>query len=1037
MKKLIPILLVVLHLIPGTAFGQKVIRGVVKDAGGALPGVSVQEKDVQGNGVTTNERGEFQLTLRGTTSTIVISSVGYIKQEVNVSGRSIISVTLKEDAKGLDEVMVVAYGTTKKITNTGAVSVISASDIRATPTPNIQNTLAGRAPGFISQQRSGQPGKTGSDFYIRGVNSLAAESQKPLIMVDDVEYTYDQVAQLDANEIESFSILKDASTTAVFGIKGANGVLLITTRRGKTGKPMVNFNTESGLQTPVNTPSFLDAYTVASLRNEAYRNDGITPEFTDADLEHWRNKDDPYGHPDVDWYNAVFKKYGYQVRNNVDISGGSEKVKYFVSAGQVYQDGLLRDFSKGTYESPKNNYDYQRFTFRSNLDMKATKTLSLRLDMSGRVGTITEPHVPSGYNAPLGNVYSFQRLPPYAQPLLNPDGSYPWAKRSRDIYYETSLIGRLALLGYDKTYRNEFNILFSADQKLDFITKGLSATARVSYSGDLSYDRSLYRNNIPAYYYNPEDGSYTLHSNGLYRLEPLTLSSSGNNTISKRTVNTLAKLNYSRSFGNHNVTGLILYNVNKTTLGAYNTNANAGLTSQVLDFAPVTFQGITFRAQYNYKERYLVDFSGANNGTSQFVGNKTKGFFPAVSVGWNVAEEPFIKDRFKFLDMFKIRGSWGLTGSDVTKGNTYKTEQVYAVSPVAYNYNFGETSNTFTSIQEGTLGNYDISWEKSKKSNIGVDAQLFKNKLNFTIDYFYDYRYDQLWIKQDVLNILGVGLPYTNSAITENRGFDGQIGHRNTIGNFSYSTSFTFTRARNKIIYQGEAAPRYEYLAKTGRPIGQAFGYNVLGFFQTWDEVNSYPHLANVQPGDLKYEDVNGDGVIDGQDWRAIGKPNLPQTVVGANFTFGYKGFSLGVLFQGSFDYSYRIAEQSVVPFWGNLQTPALGRWTPETAATATYPRLTTVLAGPSNPSSTNISNFWFVDAYYIRLKSVELGYSIPKKWLSRVKINTARLYLSGYDVHTWANFDLYAQDPEIASNASGGTYPVQRVYNLGLQIGF
>lgn len=1034
MKKLIPILLVVLYLIPSTAFAQKVIRGVVRDNSGPLPGVSVQEKGMNGNGVTTNERGEFQIALRGTSNTLIISSVGYVKQEINVDGRSTVNITLKEDAKGLDEVMVVAYGTTKKITNTGAVSTVSAADIRATPTPNIQNTLAGRAPGFISQQRTGQPGKTGSDFYIRGVNSLNAESQKPLIIVDDVEYTYDQVAQLDANEIESFSILKDASTTAVFGIKGANGVLVITTRRGRIGKPMVNFNTESGLQTPVNTPSFLDAYTVASLRNEALRNDGLATEFTDKDLEHWRNKDDPYGHPDVDWYNTIFKKFAYQVRNNVDISGGSEKIKYFVSAGHFYQNGMVKDFSTGTYEAPRNNYDYQRYTFRSNIDMQATKTLSLRLDMTGRIGTITEPHVPSGYNAPLGNVYSYQRLPPYAEPIMNPDGSYPWAKRSRDIYYETSLIGRLALLGYDKTFRNEFNILLNADQKLDFVTQGLTLSGRVAYSGDLSYDRSLYRNNIPAYYYNPEDGTYTQHSNGLYRLEPLTLSNSGENTISRKTVNALAKLNYSRSFGSHNINGLLLYNINSATLGKWNTDAQAGPTKQVLEFAPITFQGITFRAQYNYKERYLIDFSGAYNGTNQFVGTKRKGFFPAVSAGWNIAEEPFIKDRFKFLDMFKLRGSWGMTGSDITRGNTTKVEQIYATGPT---YNFGETSNTFNSVQEGTLGNYDISWEKSKKTNIGIDAQLFKNKLSFNVDYFYDYRYDQLFVKNDVLKIIGVDLPVTNSAITENSGFDGQVTHRNTIGNINYSVAFTFSRARNKVVYQGEAAPRYAYLAKTGRPIGQAFGFNALGFFQTWDEVNSYPRLANAQPGDLKYEDMNNDGVIDQQDFRAIGKPNLPQTVLGTNFTFGYKGFSVGILLQGSFDYSYRIAEQSIVPFWGNLQTPALGRWTPETAATATYPRLTSVLAGPSNPSSTNLSSFWLLDAYYIRLKSVELGYSLPKKLLSRVKINSARLYLSGYDMYTWANFDLYAQDPEIASNASGGTYPVQRVYNLGLQIGF
>ncbi|MEJ5993761.1 TonB-dependent receptor [Pedobacter sp. Du54] len=1024
MKKLIQLILLTCCLIPSIAFAQTIIRGTVKDNMGPLPGVGVQEKDVKGNGSTTNEKGEFQLTLRGTSNTLILTSIGFITQEVNVAGKTNIIVTLKEDLKGLDQVVIVGFGTTKKITNTGAISTISAADIRSTPTPNIQNTLAGRAPGFISQQRSGQPGKTGAEFYIRGVNSLSAESQKPLIIVDDVEYTYDQVAQIDANEIESFTILKDASTTSVYGIKGANGVLVITTRRGKIGKPQVNFNTESGLQSAVHEPNFLNAYQVATLRNEALKNDGLAPDFTEADLEHWRTGDDPYGHPDVDWYHTIFRKHAYQLRNNVDISGGSEKIKYFVSAGQFYQTGSLNNFSTGGYEAPNNNYAYQRYTFRSNLDMQATKDLKLRLDVTGRIGNTTEPHIAT---SPLSTVYSFQRLPPYAEPISNPDGSYPWAFRSRNTFYETSLIGRLALQGYDKTYRNEFNILFGADHRLDFITKGLSISGRIAYAGDITYDRSLSRNNIPAFYYNPVTNTYTIHSNGLYRLEPLTLSSTAANSISNKTINSLAKIDFDRTFGSHHTYGFVLYNLNKAII------ANAPSSSSPFqEYAPVSSQGYTFKAGYDYKQRYLIDFSGAYNGTSQFVGKKTKGFFPAVSAGWNIAEEPFIKDNFKFIDLLKLRGSWGMTGSDVTRGNTYKTEQVYTSST---GYNFGETSNSFTGIAEGSLGNLDITWEKSRKTDIGIDAQLFSGKLSLTADYFNDYRYDQLFVKDDVLKIIGVTLPTTNTAITRNKGYDGQISYRNKIGSFNYNGGFTFSVAKNKILFQGEATPRYPYLAKTGLPIGQGFGYNVLGFFQNQAEVDSYPHLANVKPGDLKYEDINGDGAIDQQDYRAIGKPNLPQTVLGATAGFEFKGFSLSVLFQGSFDYSYRIAVAGVIPFQGNLQESALGRWTPDNPVNATFPRLSSDLAGPSSPS--NLSNFWLIDAKYVRLKSVDLGYRIPKKWLNGLKIASARVYLSGYDLYTWSNFSLYSQDPEIASLGSAGTYPVQKVYNLGLQVGF
>ena len=1026
MKRFLQAIVCIVCLLPVAVYAQTVVRGTVTGTDGPLQGASVQEKDAPASGVITDASGAFTLTLKGAAKTLLITAVGYQDKEVNVVGLDNIVIEMLQNTKGLDEVIVVGYGPTKKITNTGAVTAVSANDVRKLPTPNIQNTLIGRAPGFISQQRTGQPGKSGAEFFIRGVNSLSGESQKPLIIVDDVEYTYDQVSQLDVNEIESISILKDASTTAVYGIKGANGVLVITTRRGKTGKPVINFNTEHGLQTPTTVPKFLDAFTVASLRNEAMRNDGITPlDFTDADLEHWRLKNDPYGHADVDWYNTIFKKYAYQTRNNIDISGGSERVKYFISGGYTFQDGLLRNFRKSTDDAPKNNYSYQRYNFRSNLDMQATKSLKLRLDVSGRIGTLTEPHIAT---SPLATIYSFQRLPPYAQPIINPDGSYPWAFRSRNIYYETSLIGRLALQGYDKTFRNELNILFNADQRLDFIMKGLSISGRIAYAGDISYDRGLYRNNIPAFYYNPTDGSYTIHNNGLYRLEPLTLSTTGQNTISRKTVNSLGRLNYTKVFAKHTLRAMVLYNLNNATLGNYNSDVSA-----VQEYAPVTTQGVTFRTEYNYAQRYLLEVNGAYNGTSQFVGRKTKGFFPAVSAGWNISEEKFFKGRMKFIDMLKLRGSWGITGSDITAGNVYKTEQFYKVGPA---YNFGETSNGFSSIEEGPFGNINITWEKSRKTNVGIDAQLFDNKLSFTIDYFYDYRYDQLYTKNDVLKIIGIDLPVTNSAITQNKGFDGQIGYHNRKEKFSYGTIFTFSHAKNKVIYQGEAAPRYEYLAKTGRPIGQGFGYHVLGLFQTQAEVDSYPHLANAQPGDLKYQDVNEDGVIDQQDYRPIGKPNLPQTVLGSSISLGYGSLSLNVLFQGSFNYSYRIATAQVIPFQANLQEITLGRWTPETAATATFPRLSSNLAGPSSPS--NVSDFWMVNnAKYVRLKSVELGFQLPKNWVSRLHISTARLYVSGYDLFTWANFKLYTQDPEIQSGGSGAIYPVQKIYNAGLQIGF
>lgn len=1024
MKKILQYLLLSFGFIPCLVFAQTTIRGTVRDTSQTLPGVSVFEKGIITNGTISNEYGQFQLNLKGKSNTLILRSIGYETQEINVYGKASINVVLKQDVTSLDEVVVVGYGTKTKITNTGAVSSISATEIRTIPSPNVQNTLAGRVPGFISQQRSGQPGQSGSDFFIRGVNSLNGNGQSPLIIVDDVEYRSDQVSQLDVNEIESFTILKDASTTAIYGIKGANGVLVITTKRGKLGKPRINFTTESGIQTPFKKYSFLNAFQVAILRNEASRNDGIAEDFTDADLEHWRAGDDQYGHPDVDWYNVIFKNKAYQTRNNIDISGGSDRVKYFVSGGYTYQNGMLNNFSKDAGQ-PDNNYSYNRYNFRSNLDLQASKDLNLRLDVTGRIGIATEPHLDFD---PLSEIHSYQRLPPYAEPLLNPDGSYPWAKRSRSTYWKPSLIGRLALQGYDRTYRNELNILIGGTQKLNFITQGLSFKGRVSFSGDSRYGRSLSRgyDDIPAYYYDPNAQTYEQHSNGLYTLQPYSLSSGGNS--SNRNINTLAILDYDHTFGSHHFYGLALYNRTQYI-------ETAIVSSSTLELAPVNFRGYTFRLGYDFKRRYLLEFDGAYNGTTSFGQSHRNGWFPALSVGWNIANEPFFKKYFKFVDLLKLRGSYGLVGSDVVPDNKYYYEQIYAVSSSTSNYSFGESHNTATGVQEGTLANYNITWEKSRKTDIGIDVLLFSQKLSLTIDYFYDLRFDQLVNRKSILDIIGIGLPLVNLGRTENKGWDGQIRYNGGNDKFNYSVGFTFSVAKNKILYIDEPNVRYPWLALTGRPIGQSTGYNVLGFFQNQEEINNYAHLLDVKPGDLKYEDKNKDGVIDQLDMVPIGKPNLPQTVLGTTLSIGYKGFSINVLVQGSFDYSFRVANQSIIPFQSNLQDIHLNRWTPETAATATYPRLSTILAGPSSPSTS--SNFWLIDAKYVRLKSVDIGFTFPKKWTNAVNINNARIYLSGYDLFTWSNFSIYQQDPEIKSNGSGGVYPVQKIFNMGVQIGF
>ncbi|MDQ3681633.1 MAG: TonB-dependent receptor, partial [Bacteroidota bacterium] len=1009
MKKILPLFTLFTGFVAIVEGQQtRVIRGIVKDAEGPLVSASVYEKDEVTNGAVTSANGAFQLSLKGSNNTLVVNFVGYLSQEVNVAGKSNITITLLPDAKGLEQVIVVGYGTQKKITNTGAVSSISGKSISDIPTSNIQNTLAGRLPGFFSQQRSGAPGRDAADFFIRGVTSLNSSGNQPLIIVDDIEYTYNQVAQLDANEIETISILKDASTTAVYGIKGANGVLVITTKRGKVGKPVVTFTSEVGSTSLVNRPRFLNAYETATLRNEALINDGLAPQFKEKDLELFKTGEDPYLHPNVNWVDELLKKSSLETRNNLDIRGGTETVKYFISIGQIWQNGLVKDFTTKRTDF-NNNYYFQRYNFRSNLDIKASKTLALRVDLTGRFGERNAPYAPS----PLGNtnpvmeeLYSFQILPPYAYPLINPDGSYPYSPsytqegdNGRSRYGKSSIIGRLAQMGYDRNYTNDLNIVVGGTQQLGMLTKGLSAKVTVAFASALSNNRNLRRNggDVPSFYYNPQTGVYKLNpAYQNYRLERMVLTYTIANPTT-RTINVQSMLNYDRTFKGHRIYGLALYNTTSTTDRA-SSPANI----------PNNFQGITLRAGYDYKSRYLLEFVVSRNGSDRFVGKQRFGVFPAISGGWNIAEEKFFKKSFPFIDLFKLRGSYGIVGSDVVTGGQYLYDQVWNRSATSgsntYLYNFGETPNAYTGIREGALGNPDVTWEKERKTDIGTDITMFKGKLNLTLDYFRNFRYDQLLFRQSVSSVIGIGLPRTNLGEVSNKGWDGQLSYRGKIKKLSYTVGVNFSFAKNTIVNTDEPRPAYPWLALTGRSIGQSVGFTWIGFYKdSADVAKSATPPSGAVPGDLKYKDLNGDGVLDEFDQGFIGHPNLPTKIAGLTLGVSYKNFDINLLLQGSFQYSFRIIAEGIEPFVSNLQPIHLERWTPATASTARFHRLTTSTAG-INSARSFPSDFWLIDASYVRLKSVDIGYHLPEKWMRHLKINNMRVFASGYNLITWNN---------------------------------
>jgi len=1026
MKRLIILIICIQYVV--LAFAQQIqLKGKVTSTDGEeLIGVTVEVVGTT-RGTTTNANGEYQLNVNAGEH-LLFSYLGFKKTTVTVGNQSVLNVTMEPEQNSLDEVVVVGYGKTKRLTMTGAVSGIQASEIRTIPTSSVQNALSGKLPGFFTQQRSGQPGRDASDFFIRGVSSLNSAGNQPLIMVDDMEWSYDQLAQININEIESISILKDASTTAVYGIKGANGVLVVKTRRGLEGKTQINLRLETGIQMPVRTPSFLDSYNTATLVNEAYQNDGLQLPFTDNDLNLFQDGSDPYGHPNVNWYNEIFKKMASQQNANLDISGGSKKLKYFITGGMFSQGGLVKDFSD-PLSQVNTNYDYKRFNYRSNLDFDVTKTTNFRLDMTTRFMNINEPN---SLNA-VGEIYNFSNMHPYSAPVMNPNGTFAYI-------YDTSnklptLNARLANEGYRRTRRFDSNILFEANQKLDFIFKGLSAKLRVAYSSIDQNHRQALRGQYPTYHYDSNTDTYTINPNLQYAYGTYVIN--GDQDKSIWNMNLQGFLNYENTFHkDHNLKVMLLYNRQTQT-----TDKDGLIGAQV----PSNFEGYSGAFHYDFKNKYLVDLNMAYNGTDRFKTNNRYGFFPAFGVGYSISEEDFFKNHTNNVQLLKLRASYGLVGSDIAPGNRYLYKHVYVQND---NYTFGEGDNSpYPTYTEDALGNDNVTWEKAWKFDVGLDANFF-NKWSLTIDYFHDYRFDQLVARQDIPQILGVNVSPTNVARTINQGFDGQIGFQTKIDRVFFNTNFVFSYAKNKILYMGEAQQRYPWLAQTGYPIDQPFGYHFIGYY-TPDEVAKIqanapdkPAVPNtdipVQAGDLKYADLNGDGIIDDFDKNAIGRPNLPSTTVGWTLGAQYKNFSISLLFQGSFDYSFSVVGTGIESFKSQFQPVHLERWNLERYEAGdpiNFPRLTTNPA-TVNSASSYMSDFWLINAWYIRLKTVDIAYQIPSRILP-AKIGSARLYINAYNLNTFTNYSKYQQDPEIQTNTAGDAYMNQKVINLGLQLTF
>ncbi|MES2775626.1 MAG: TonB-dependent receptor [Bacteroidota bacterium] len=1002
------------------------VKGRVADADNKpLAGVSVALAD-ESKGTSTGTDGQFVLKIPAN-SVLRFSYVGYEIKDVTVKVTGSILVTLNLLNVPLNDVVVIGYGTQQKTSVTGAINTVSGTEILKSPTSNVTNSLVGRLTGLSAVQRSGQPGNNEALINIRG--SATYNNNAAIVVIDGVERS--GFGDIDPNEIATISVLKDAASTAIFGIKGANGVIVITTKGGKEGKPTISYSGNVAIQGYTGIPKAVDAYTNALLMNEAMTNDNVAPQWTSEELEKFKDGSDPLGYPNVNWFDYLTRKNYVQTQHNINVSGGTKMVKYFASVGYLFEDGIFKKFYSpfGINSVPSNS----RYNFRSNLDFNLSKDLQVTVRLGGR---LQKRYQPAGlqagsfsYDNAEGIISRIIQTPSFAYPITLPDGRIA---QNPDI--GTNIWNPLAAITRWGTRIDDANTIestFNLNYKLDFITKGLSFKTVVGY--DSYFTTGIRRNaNWAAYIVDRKTKEVRLTTDRT-RDEPL----GGLNVSYGGNVNSNLQsgFNYERSFSNHNVTGLVLFT--RQLIKQAGTGFNA---------PPRASQGVVGRVSYNYNKKYFVELNAAYNGSESFAPGLQYGLFPAISAGWTLSNEKFM-DRITWVSNVKIRGSYGIVGNDKLN-NRFLFLDSYGVSNGGA---FGSSSLPNNGVQFGlptslvtynvvfpsSIGNPEVTWEQGIKRNIGLEASFFKKSLEFTIDIFDENRSDILTNRSSGLSTYGQVYPALNIGKVYNKGYEVELRYLKQTKAFSYGLTAQISYAKNKIISRDEPLGSPENLKQEGKQVGQFFGYKTDGFYQSQDDINKSPinTLGAVTPGDLKFKDLDGNGIINTDDRTAIGYSRTPEYNFSISPSFSYKGISLNILFQGVTNVSSDVIfnEQN-----NGLQIyeHQIGRWTPATASTATWPKLHNRGNGYI---SYRLNDFILQDASYIKIRNAELAWSAPQKMIKRLKLNGLRFYLSGQNLVTWTKFKMYI-DPENInlSNtdfSNRSVYPTSRTYNFGLNI--
>ena len=1024
-----------------------------------LIGVSVVVKGVANAGTITDMDGKFTLKLPYAEAPLVFSYLGYQPQEIVPGAKKELTVLLQEDTKALQEVVVVGYTKQRKETMIGSVATITTKDLTQSPTANINNALAGRLPGLIvNQYAGGEPGVDQSELFIRGKATYG--NQSAIVIVDGIER---DMSYLAPDEIETFTILKDASATAAYGIRGANGVIVITTKRGKAAeKATVNLKASIGINQPIGFPEYLGSADYATLYNEARLNDA---KMTGADIsslnlfsqqaiDNFRrakgDNSDGLGY-DWDYYDFAFKP-GLQEDVSLSIRGGTDKVRYYVLANYFSQGGNYKYSNAGEYDSQTK---FTRYNFRSNIDININRYLSTRLDLGAR---ITDRNAPGTTAGRLMTICATQ--PPYL-PILVEENAHPQNEEYiqqnprgmlyGDNIYRYNLLGELSRTGYLNEKNTYLNGSFAMNLDMEFLTKGLKAEVMFSY--DASEGRWINRKldtykdgyrEYPKYAtFMPIEGSDAYmaggHYTGAYKTGnkydiDQTIGNGFSHNASDGRTYIQARLDYNRLFSNrHEVTAMLLANRGNRTVNnelAYHS------------------QGITGRFAYYYNQKYLMEFNFGYNGSENFAPGKRYGFFPAGSIGWVVSEEEFMK-KASWIDFLKVRASYGLVGSD----NVSSRFPYLAFYGGGSGYDFGNNFGTNVGgTSEGNLANANLTWEKARKLNVGIDFTTLNQRLALTIDAFYEYRFDIITdMNSDGImgypDIVGKDAALQNLGEVSNRGVDIELSWNDKIGkDFRYYIRPNLTFSRNRLEYKAEVARKNSWRKETGKRLYENFVYVFDHFVADQEEADrlnkiGYQPWGQLIPGDVVYKDLDRNGVIDDEDRTAMGNPRSPELMFGIPFGFQYKNFDFSVLLQGATKSSILLNGAAVFDFSqfeqdkiGRVKKMHLDRWTPETAATAKYPALH---YGTHDNNKNGNSSLFLYDASYLRLKNVEIGYNVSPKLLRKFHVQQARIYVQGLNLLTFDKLGDVDIDPETKSGDGASWYPIQKVFNFGIDITF